>query len=124
MAIPHDSSSSSIAVTTRLSGPRLAEISEFVAESGEFNGAAVRFEGFDGSYPMFSVHSVEDSLHDLTFHVAISRLGAVSTGFVEIDCAPGQFGAVARTYSAYTQFVQRFGDIVRSEDPAARVSIS
>ncbi|WP_068273701.1 hypothetical protein [Aldersonia kunmingensis] len=124
MAILHDSNNSSIAITTRLSGPRLAEISEFVAETGEFNGTAVRFDGFDGSHPTFSVHSVDDSVNDLTFHVTIASLGAMSTGYIEIDRTPGRFGGLAQAYTAYAQFVQRFGDIVRTEDPAARVSVT
>lgn len=124
MAALHDPANSVIAVTTSLSGPRLAEISEFVAETGEFNGTAVRFEGFSGRDPVFSVHSAADATNDLTFHVEIGSLGAMSTSHFEIDRAPGRLGGLAQCYTAYAQFVQRFGDIVRTEDPAAQVLAS
>jgi hypothetical protein len=124
MAIPHDSPNSSIEVRTRLSGPRLAEISEYVAETSESNGAAICFEGFDGTGPTFSVRDAEATASDLTFHVEIASLGPVSTGHIEIDRSPARPGALASCYAAYIRFVQRFGDIVRIEDPAARFLVS
>jgi hypothetical protein len=123
MASPHESAGSSIAVTTRLSGPRLAEISEYVAETIESNGAAVCFEGFDGSYPRFSVRRPDASTSDLTFHVEIASLGTISTGHTEIDTECARVNGLAKSYAAYIRFMQRFGDIVRIEDPAADVSV-
>lgn len=124
MAYPHEHTGSTIAITTRLSGPRLAEISEYVAETSGPNGSSVCFEGFEGSYPKFSVRGTGNPETDLRFHVAIASIGRGSTGHTEIDSGPAMPASVADCYAAYFRFIERFGDIVRLEDPAAQVLVN
>jgi hypothetical protein len=127
MAYPAELAGSSIEVKTRLSGPRLAEISEYVAETVAARGALVRYEGAESGRTMFSVRDTGSRAEDMTFHVAIAnRNPRGSTGRTRIDSYAMMPLTPDHTacYALYTRFMRRFGDIVRIEDPAAEVSIN